>query len=345
MEFDPGLCKALAEAQRHLKELSAPQNEANTCAWVIRPLLLALGYAHHEIDEQASDISNRFPDFTIQPNSPSTWYLEAKAWTSSLKSPHVDQALYYAHSNGKRWVVLSNGREWRLYDDHIKGVSDDRLVATASLDNQTEILRFLAALSKSPVFDHKVSDFAAEKRIKEYIYQEVKNPKSQVITAIVKAVKNAMPGVNVSGDALVSILNSQTFQSTGPAPSPTPPIPAEKTQGSLESPLIEDKEVFICTGPDADAQGSFQNGGILVLKGSLIRKTPVATAPASFAKEISKLLESGSIADEGQSYKLLEDKFFDSPSSAAMFVLARTANGWISWKLPDGTLLDQFRKK
>src|SRR5688572_29727905 len=75
------LRQALSEAQRYLGELPSPPNEANTCDWVVRPLLLALGYLNHEIHAQAGDVANKFPDYTILPNTEHTWYLEAKAWS------------------------------------------------------------------------------------------------------------------------------------------------------------------------------------------------------------------------------------------------------------------------
>lgn len=345
MEFDTELRKALAEAQRYLDELPAPPNEANTCDWVIRPLIVALGYANHEIFGQSADTSNKFPDYTILPNTNSTWYLEAKAWKSVLESSHVDQAMNYAHSNGKRWVVLSNGKEWRLYDDTIVGKSADRLVAMASLDDQPEMLKFLSALSKKSVSEDKVGDFAAEKRIKEYIFQEIQNPKGPVISAIVKVVKSALTGVTVSGDTVVSILNSHAFQTV--ASPTTEPVskPIEVPTVASQSSSTVAEGVFICIGVDASGYGLYLDGGILVQKGSRIRKAQAPTSPPSVAKLISNLVTKNVLTDVGECYELLEDEFFSSPSSAASFVLGRSANGWISWKLPNGTLLDQFREK
>src|SRR5690348_16922462 len=112
-----------------------PSNEANTCHWIVSPLLRQCGYDYHEIDVQAHDAAGKFPDYAILPNTSHTWFLEAKAWSESLADTHVIQALNYAHTKGRRWVVLSNGREWRLYDDHIIGMEPaDRLIAVARLD-------------------------------------------------------------------------------------------------------------------------------------------------------------------------------------------------------------------
>ena len=61
----------------------------------------------------------------------------------SLEDIHAKQALNYANHNGKRFVVLTNGREWRLYDNSIQGVIGEKLLAEVLLDNTHGIEQFL----------------------------------------------------------------------------------------------------------------------------------------------------------------------------------------------------------
>jgi predicted type IV restriction endonuclease len=222
--------RAVGDAQRFLGELSPPPNEANTCDWVIRPLLLALGYENFEISSQVGDVSNKFPDYTVLPQTEHTWYLEAKAWSVALESIHVDQALNYAHSNGRRWVVLSNGREWRLYDDRIVGKSADRLVATARLDETDHICRFLAALSRDSIQGKAVEVFAAERRVRDYLTKAVADAKSSVIAAVVQVAKRDL-NISVSADSVVDILNAAHVTSS--------PEPVAKSQASV---VVDSKE-------------------------------------------------------------------------------------------------------
>lgn len=208
MSHPDALQRALADAQRFLGELQPPPNEANTCDWVIRPLLLALGYENHEISSQAGDTANKFPDYTILPQTNLAWYLEAKAWSVGLESIHVDQAINYAHSNGQRWVVLSNGREWRLYDDEIRGKSADRLVDTARLEDTDGILRFLSALSRESIRDKKVEIFANERRVRDYLTRAIADPNSSVVQAIQKVIRAELGNSPVTREAIVDILNA-----------------------------------------------------------------------------------------------------------------------------------------
>src|SRR5439155_23527827 len=113
------LADAIAQA---LEEANPPPvNESTTCEWVIYPLLLAAGHARRDILSRVADNNGQYPDYSILLDSPHGWFLEAKAWNVALQDNHAQQALNYANQNGKRWVVLSNGQEWRLYDNDIRG--------------------------------------------------------------------------------------------------------------------------------------------------------------------------------------------------------------------------------
>lgn len=129
-----------------------PPNESNTCDRVIYPLLLAAGYSRREIVSRIADNSGSYPDYTILPdNEERTWFLEAKAWHEVLEDKHAEQSLNYANNNGKQWVILSNGRTWRLYDNHKHGTAQEKFVTEASLNDLAEMETFLNAISKESV--------------------------------------------------------------------------------------------------------------------------------------------------------------------------------------------------
>ena len=150
----------IVEAQSFFPD--PPSNESNTCDWVILPLLLAAGYSRRDIESRIADSTGQFPDYTILPAAPGAiWYLEAKAWGVMLEDIHAKQALNYANHNGKRFVVLTNGQSWRLYDNSIQGVLADKLISCAALSDTATITRFLYALSKTDVLAGSLERFAA----------------------------------------------------------------------------------------------------------------------------------------------------------------------------------------
>lgn len=56
-------------------------------------------------------------------------------------------------------------------------------------------------------------------------------------------------------------------------------------------------------------------------------------------------LQNGNISSAGEKYRLTVSVSFTSPSSAAMFVLGGSTNGWIEWKNNDGKTLDELFRR
>ena len=178
-----------------------PNNEANTCNWVIFPLLQSCGYSLYEIHAQGHDPAGNIPDYTVLPDSPNTWFVEAKKWQGAIKDSHVTQASNYANAQGKRWFVVTNGREWRLYDDHIIGVSPpDRLIAAAKIDCAGELEALLAALSKASVQAGHLGTFARKARLAAVLSRQMTDANSEVFAAITSVLKKkfALDGVTAA---------------------------------------------------------------------------------------------------------------------------------------------------
>jgi len=223
----------LAHATRFGSEIAAPQNESNTCEWVILPLLWALGYQRYEIASRSYDAAGKLPDYTVLPNTQHTWFLEAKAWTQELSSLHVDQAMNYAHSNGKRWVVLSNGKEWQLYDDSIPGVSADRLVATAKLSEESQIRAFLSAITKESIATGTVDKFARSQRLERVLSKQFFQPDSEVVKVILSTLRSKL-GVVATGQDIVEFLSCRKPAVQEVKAEPVAPVQPKSTSSVVQ---------------------------------------------------------------------------------------------------------------
>ena len=62
-------------------------------------------------------------------------------------------------------------------------------------------------------------------------------------------------------------------------------------------------------------------------------------------KQRQTALANGNIVCVDEKYKLTVSVSFTSPSSAAMFVLGGSTNGWVEWKDKDGKTLDELYRK
>lgn len=221
-----------------------PKNEADTKFWVIdRVLLEVLGYHHTEIvPEQTAQAGNR-PDYTVLPGTPHTWLLEAKAWSVELMDQHALQATTYAYQNGCRWVVLTNGREWHLYDSHVTGPNvADRLVLAAGPSDPAALGVLLEALHRSTVIEGRLLEVVSRRVLLEYLRKELVSPTSDCIKALRNVVRKQPHLDQVTAEAICQVLpaalSAPPQLNAQQTPSPVAPE-ADGTPGSGDGPATE----------------------------------------------------------------------------------------------------------
>ena len=96
---------------------------------------------------------------------------------------------------------------------------------------------------------------------------------------------------------------------------------------------------FIKKNSKIDAAGLPTNEGFVVLKGSKIANKLGTSVTTSLINLRNRLLKFEVI--DPKEYVLKEDHLFSSPSTAATFVLGRSANGLKEWKLNNGKSLKE----
>lgn len=106
------------------------------------------------------------------------------------------------------------------------------------------------------------------------------------------------------------------------------------------APTRIDRPVFHLSVPrhGIDATAELESGEVIVKAGSRVRPEWVGDRRHNthYWKLHAELLASGVIRPEDKTAIMTEDYAFSSPSAAAAVVSSRSANGRISWKLPDG---------
>jgi len=106
------------------------------------------------------------------------------------------------------------------------------------------------------------------------------------------------------------------------------------------------EEIFLCKASGIDARGRYTSEGFVVLAGSTGRKESVTSILGTSDHQMRlKLIDAGILKIEGDTILVTKDHLFRSPSTAAVALLGRTANGWKEWKSPEGKTLDTLKRQ
>ena len=109
-------------------------------------------------------------------------------------------------------------------------------------------------------------------------------------------------------------------------------------------------ELFYCKGSGADGVGEYTTEGFVVHKGSKGRAEIVPSIQGTSHERMrSQLITEGVLTEiAGSAGSLLvftRDHLFSSPSTAAMAVMGRSANGLVEWKTASGKTLDEVKRQ
>lgn len=117
--------------------------ESNTKATVIEPVLQALGwdvFDHRVVDREHRRRSFDNPvDYALLVDGRARLLVEAKGYGQNLDDPKwATQVISYAAAAGVRWVVLTDGAQWRLFNSHATVPVEDKEYRRASLLDDVE---------------------------------------------------------------------------------------------------------------------------------------------------------------------------------------------------------------
>lgn len=104
----------------------------------------------------------------------------------------------------------------------------------------------------------------------------------------------------------------------------------------------KEEHIFYTKGRGCNAKGFYSSSGFTVLKGSVIAEE---STPSFHWKEKREKLLSEYTTKKGLALIVTSDITFSSPSTAAMFCLGRSANGWDEWKDKEYRTLDVIYRK
>lgn len=115
----------------------------------------------------------------------------------------------------------------------------------------------------------------------------------------------------------------------------------EKTIERGDTGPYDEKVFYIKAARGADARMIPTSEGFVVVKDSEIASPVVESFPTQVNKIRNTLIENGKIQERDGKLTLTDDHIFSSASTAASFVMGRSANGLTEWKLKSGITLKE----
>lgn len=104
------------------------------------------------------------------------------------------------------------------------------------------------------------------------------------------------------------------------------------------------QDLLFCRASEADGRGYYSDDGFVVLKGSSGRRENVPSIRGTSDERFrDRLIRDGVLRVEGDRIVFERDHLFPAPSSAAIALTGRTANGWLEWKNAEGKSLKELR--
>jgi hypothetical protein len=107
-------------------------------------------------------------------------------------------------------------------------------------------------------------------------------------------------------------------------------------------PKQKEESFFIKAARGADGQGQPTSDGFVVFKNSKAASTIVNSMTPNYISYRQKLIDERVLVDKGDYFEFSDDYIFSSPSTAAVMVMGRNANGLTEWKNKDGKTLKEF---
>ena len=141
---------------------SRPINEESTRAALIEPIIRSLGWDVEDLEEVQREYKPRKRDkpvdYALMSQRQPRLFIETKALSENLADHRwANQIMGYAAVAGVKWVVLTDGDEYRLYNSHAPVVIDAKLFRTVRIsDNTPELPETLALFAKEQIDDKKI---------------------------------------------------------------------------------------------------------------------------------------------------------------------------------------------
>jgi predicted type IV restriction endonuclease len=167
-------------------------NEQEVCDDIIKPILIELGWKSHPeftIPKKPND-EGKIPDYTLIKNQKKMLILEAKKMSIPVinDKDSLKQIAEYCYSQSVEYGVLTNGKNWLLYETFQKDKKQRRERWIDLLnDNIDKCISFFSILKYDSI--ESLENETKKNKMLENIWKEINNSQTDLIKAFTEATK------------------------------------------------------------------------------------------------------------------------------------------------------------
>lgn len=145
-----------------LRKHRSKLDESNTIRALIIPILRELGWNDEDLDEVLSEYTlpkcRKKVDLALFIDRKPVLLIEAKKIHVNIGKV-AKQILNYAELANVKWVVATNGRDWRIYNSLAPGKSTEKILTRLSLDEVDNDVDKFSLLSKESLKGDKLDQY------------------------------------------------------------------------------------------------------------------------------------------------------------------------------------------
>lgn len=314
-------------------------NEQNTKATLIEPVLRALGWDTEDVEEVVREYTGkrqRKPvDYGLLTRRAPRLLVEAKPLGATLTdNKWANQIMGYASVAGVKWMVLTNGDEYRIYNTHAPVPIDQKLWRSVKVSENTPIVvETLELLARDRLDENRIDALwqahFVDRKVKQAIKALFEGDNDKPLVTMIRKL-----AADLSPSEIRASLRRCQLTLDFPA---TPRLQSPPSAGPGRPAKAEARPASKRTRPPAPRGKAYSDVTVRQLLDAGLLTAPVALVRRYKGVDLSATIcHDGRIEFAGEAY--------DSPSQAGSFARASVigprpgggppaTNGWTFWML------------
>ena len=191
-------------------------NESDTVTIVTDILCEVFGYDRYDEITSEYAIRNTFCDLAVKIDDEVSYLIEVKSISTDLRENHLRQAVNYGANEGIKWVILTNGILWQVYNIQLKkSVQHDKVFEINFKEispRKKEVQELLYTLAKEGVTKDVISEYQEKvNAVNRYVISALLMH-GPVVDCLRRELRKFSPGIRVETEEIIDIIKNDVLK-------------------------------------------------------------------------------------------------------------------------------------